>query len=242
MPEILDERTRNTLEIISDSRVPVGSWYIVHELEKRGIDVSSATVGRLLNHLEQRGFLAKQSIRGRTITEKGSNALKNAYLAARLEQHKKNLDELINSKVLENFLMVLEARKAIEKTTARLAAERITPEQIDSLRRIIDKQEHDHSIKVSIANDDIAFHRTIAEASGNEALASLYMILATMGQQSQLFEHLRKQVHTSLMSGHNEIYEALKEHDPVRAERAMEAHLEQLRLDVNTYWDRFGSI
>jgi DNA-binding FadR family transcriptional regulator len=242
MPEILDERTRNTLEIISAASEPVGSWYIVNELEKRGIGVSSATVGRLLNQLEQRGFLTKHSIRGRTITDIGRKALNDTYLAERLERHKKNLDELISSKVLGNFLMVLEARQAIEKTTARLAAERITPEQIASLRAIIEKQEQDHKKNVSIAGDDIAFHRTIAEASGNEALASLYMILATMGQQSQLFEHLRKQVHTTLMSGHTEIYEELKDHDPAGAERAMDAHLEQLRLDVNTYWDRFGKI
>jgi DNA-binding FadR family transcriptional regulator len=157
----------------------------------------------------------------------------------KLEEHKKNLDDLINSGVLNKFLMVLEARKAIERTTARLAASNITDEELQTLEKILDKQQFDYNEHRSIAQDDIEFHRTIAMASRNEALYSLYMILSLMGQQSELFEELRKRVHHHYMSDHRAIFDALKNHDPEKAEESITAHLDQLCKNVNTYWHDF---
>jgi GntR family transcriptional regulator, transcriptional repressor for pyruvate dehydrogenase complex len=234
---MMDNRELTILEIISRTSEPIGSWFIVNEFEEIGITISSATIGRLLNLLEKRGFLKKHGIKGRTITELGKKTIKMEYKSLKLEEHKKTLDELINSNVLHKFLMVLEARKAIERTTARLAAEHISNEELDKLRINIEKQQTDYEDNNSIAQDDIDFHRTIALASRNEALYSLYMMLSLMGQQSELFEELRKRVNRHYMSAHKAIYEALKEHSPEKAEISIVNHLDQLALDVNTYWN-----
>ncbi len=239
MDSPISERALAVLEIIGRASDPVGSWHVKDELETYDIDVSSATVGRLLNQLENRGFLTKHSIRGRTLTEAGRAAIKRAYNNQNIEAHKRKLNDLINSNVLRKFLMALEARQAIERATSRLAAERITEEQLQHLRDTIDHQRKHHEQGKSIATDDIEFHKTIAEASGNEALASLYVILSMLGQQSELFEHLRSKVHPSLMTAHVNVLRAIEARDPDRAEHAMEQHLEQLKQDVKTYWDRF---
>ena len=132
----------------------------------------------------------KHGFRGRSITELGKQEIDAANTTIELDYYKQSLDDLINYDQLENFEMVLEARLAIERQTARLAAERITERELEKLVEIVRKQESHSRDHQSIANDDIAFHSTIAEASKNKALFSLYMMLSTMGQQSQLFEQL----------------------------------------------------
>jgi len=235
----MNNRELTILEIIAKTSEPIGSWYIVNEFEELGVTISSATIGRLLNQLEKRGYLEKHGIKGRTITKLGKETIETEHKTLKLEQHKKTLDDLINSNVLHKFLMVLEARKAIERTTARLAAEHISNEELDRLKINIEKQQSDYEDNNSIAQDDIDFHRTIALASRNEALYSLYMMLSLMGQQSELFEELRKRVNRHYMSAHKAIYAALKEHSPEKAELSIVRHLDQLALDVDTYWNDF---
>lgn len=228
------------LEIIAESDEPVGSWHVVNRLEEEGISVSAATIGRMLNKLETQGYLQKHSIKGRTITPQGLEAIDHTYKTRKIEEHKRHLDELINSNVLHKFLQVLEARKAIERTTARLAAEHITDEELDKLSQIIERQQNDYNQQKSAAQDDIDFHRTIAVASRNEALYSLYMILSMMGQQSELFEQLRNRLHAPYMGSHRAIFEALKTRSPEQAEAAMAQHIDHLCEDVDTYWHEFN--
>lgn len=235
----MNERDLAILEIVAEAGEPVGSWYIMNKFEEMGNIISSATIGRLLNQLEKKGFLEKHGIKGRTITALGREAISSTYKSMKLEEHKKNLDELINSDVLHKFLMVLEARQAIERTTARLAAIHINDEELQTLEKILDKQQQAYDEHKSIAHDDIEFHRTIALASRNEALYSLYMMLSLMGQQSELFEELRKRVHRHYMGSHRSVFDALRNHDPEKAEESMSAHLDQLCKDVNTYWHDF---
>lgn len=233
-------RELSILEIIADSEEPVGSWFVVNRLEENGISVSAATIGRLLNKLETQGYLKKHSIKGRTITEAGLNIIDHTYKTRKIEEHKRHLDELVNSNVLHKFLMVLEARKAIEKTTAKLAAQHISDEELDRLSVIIEQQQSDYNQQKSAAKDDIEFHRTIAQASRNEALYSLYMILSMMGQQSELFEQLRNRLHAPYMGSHRAVFEALKERSPEKAEARMEQHIDHLCEDVNNYWNEFA--
>ena len=236
---MVNNRELRILEIIDEAAEPVGSWYVVDKLEDEGIHVSSATVGRCLNHLEKQGYLKKHGIKGRTITPEGKYIVSHTYKTQSLETHKKKLDTLINSKVLNKFLMVLEARKAIEITSVRLAAQHITDEELEKLDTILNEQQRLYEQKKSAAHTDIEFHQTIAMASRNEALHSLYMMLAMMGQQSELCEELLQRLHVPYMGSHRAIYDALKERTPDKAEQSMKDHLNRLRRDVDTYWHEF---
>ncbi|RKX79944.1 MAG: hypothetical protein DRP87_01370 [Spirochaetes bacterium] len=235
-----NERSLKILEIVSRADKPVGSWYIANKLSEVGIEVSFATIGRDLNSLEQKGFLKKNGIKGRTITPLGVEALLKSKKKQSIEEHNTKLVNLINSNVLKNFLMVLEARKTIEMTTARLAAQNITDNELKKLSDILTKQQKSYMLNKSAALEDIEFHRTIAIASRNEVLSSLYMFIATMGQQSELFEQLWRKLHKPYMGYHQSIYESLKEHSPEKAEKYMEAHLNQLCRDVENFWHEFN--
>ena len=230
------------LEIIASSSEPLGSWNLVHEMENLGKRMSTATVGRILNEMENMGYLEKQSFKGRVITPGGRAALSYARRSLKIEEHKKNLDELINSNVLKNFLMVLEARKAIERSTAALAARHITNEELERMEKILDRQEHHHRDSQSVAGDDIDFHSLIAKTSRNEALFSLYMILSTMGQQSELFAKLRTRVGSPYMISHRDIYEAIRNRDAEQAEARMIRHIDNLQQDVDAYWNEYTEL
>lgn len=240
MEKNIDEKELLVLEIIRDSNEPVGSWVIADKLVEKGYSVSSATVGRILNKLEKMGYLEKEKFRGRVITKKGEEAIKTTNVINKIEFHKKKLEKYINTKVLEDFLMILEARKSIERTTARLAAENITQEEIAELERILETQENNYRMHKSISQNDLDFHKAIARASRNKVLETLYHIISLSGQQSEIFEYLREKVGAPYMVSHRKILEALKKGDPDESEKSMIEHIENLIKDVRTYWKTFN--
>ncbi len=227
------------LEFVSDADKPIGSWALVDMLEEKGINVSPATIGRILNRLEKNGYVEKKQFKGRVITEKGEEAIKIADNMKNIDYHKKQLEQYINTNVLEKFIMVLEARLAIEKDTARLAARNATPEEIAVMEATLKKQEKSHKEGESVATHDINFHRSIAGASGNKVLEALYNILAYSGQQTELFEHIRKKVNSPYMVSHWKIFEAIKKHDESAAEECMREHISNLIIDVKKYWELY---
>ncbi len=239
MKQPLDERELIVLECIRDSSEPLGSWSLVEHLEDRGYRVSSASIGRILYRLEQRGYVKGQGNRGRIITKAGVTAIGKTKAFNSMDSHRKDLENLINSKVLEDFIMVLQARKAIERETARLAAESITEAGKRELHAILEEQEVKARRGESIAEIDIAFHRGIAHASRNPALLALYGILSTMGQQSELFEFVRSRVNAPYRPAHRSILEAICSHDPDEAEKNMIRHMDALIEDVTKYWDAY---
>lgn len=227
------------MEILNESSEPVGSWYIVNVFKEKGVDVSSATIGRELNQLEVLGYVEKHGFKGRSITQLGRQLIEFTRTTLELDYYKKSLENLITSDVLENFLMVLEARLAIERQTARLAAIRISDEEMEKLEQQLEEQKSHTKDHVSIAKDDVAFHSMIAQASRNKALFSLYMLLSSMGQQSRLFEELRARVKDNYSPFHQQIFDAIKQRDPEKAEKYMVDHITKLIIDVNTYWEEY---
>lgn len=241
MKYTLDEKEVLILECIKESGEAIGSWYLVEKMEEKDMNISSATIGRILTHLESLGYVEKDGSKGRTITGKGIEALERTKTINTINFHKEELEKLINTKVLEDFLMVLQARRAIERETAILAAQNITEAEIKKMDEILKLQEANYAKKVSIANDDISFHKAIAKASRNTVLESLYSIISSFGQQSNLFEFIRAQVKSPYNVSHRRIYEALKNHDEADAEETMLEHMQNLEKDVTAYWDIYNS-
>ncbi len=236
MDFLTDKWNIAVLKIISESKQAMGSWNIAEKLSEQGIEVSTATIGRVLKQLEKGGYLEKENVRGRVITARGIKAIKTTLQQSELKHHHDALNDLVTSKVLENFIQVLEARKAIERATVVLAAERISDNELRELEAIVNKQREDRDKGLSIAQDDIDFHSLIAKASRNEALFSLYVILSKMGQQSELFEKLRDKVGKPYTDSHQAIFSALANHDSETAEKALIRHIDILCEDVNKYW------
>ncbi|UCF97206.1 MAG: FCD domain-containing protein [Spirochaetaceae bacterium] len=242
MDTTFTDREITILEVIGEYGQPLGAWNLAELLINKGINVGTSTVGRTLNRLEKKGFLTKkQSNRGRTITEKGRAFLSDYRQEMQLKPLNKRLRDMLNTRVLEKYLMVLEARKVLERAIVRLAATQITAEEIAQLTRNVHERENRHRQSKSHADLDIAFHTTIAKACRNQVLSLLYQTIATLGQQSELFQALRQRVGAPYLTSHREILEALKINDPDRAEECIVEHIDMLIGDVKRYWDTYFS-
>lgn len=131
---------------------------------------------------------------------------------------------------IEEVLQVMELRLAIEIEAAALAAERATPEGTKAVEEAL--KAIDASIKRGehAVGEDFAFHRAIAEASGNPKFSKLLAFLGrhiiprqsvrtTLGAQEQR-RYLQR-----IQSEHRRIFSAIQSADPHAARRAMRAHL-----------------
>ena len=70
------------------------------------------------------------------------------------------------------MLDLLEARRLLEADAAALAAERSAPEHVAELRTLIDAMPACAGVDEFVEND-LAFHRTVALAAGNDVLSKL---------------------------------------------------------------------
>lgn len=144
---------------------------------------------------------------------------------------------------------LLEARRSIEVSVARLAAERITDAQLTRLADTIDTMRRTRATTGGDAlaanvQADIDFHETILDASGNVYLRSVYGPLREILAAVRFHTSASTEVRTEALAHHEAIHTALANHDPDAASRAMEAHMDQtLRahsqvdlttLDLNT--------
>ncbi|GAB3445561.1 GntR family transcriptional regulator [Streptomonospora sediminis] len=127
-------------EILTGALSP-GSAIGQEEIAAR-LGVSITPVREALRRLESDGLISYRAHHGATVSELGAEAAEELYLL----------------------------RAAVEGLTARLAATRITAEQLESLREI-----HERMLSAdphSLAQDSRLFHQTIADIGGPAFLAS----------------------------------------------------------------------
>ncbi len=234
---ILDEKEIMILKMIRDAKEPMGSWSILNSLAENGVETSSATIGRILNKLENFGYLKKEKFRGRTITKKGLHAIQVSKKLNEMAFQQNKLLQFLDPQRLGDFLTVLEARRAIERETARRAALYATEQDILLMEEILKRQEAKYQEHQWITEEDLNFHKAIARASRNSILESMYSLLAIFGQQSTAFELLREKIHAEYMVSHRRILNAIKQGNPDKAEETMLAHIDNLMDDVKKYWE-----
>ena len=125
-----------------------------------------------------------------------------------------------------------EARMLIEGEAAGLAASMISDEEIAELSKILTKMQEENNDTTGGEVADKAFHMLIARATRNSAIESIIDDLWNMRVKSELTNTMYKTVRTvgvkPSIQEHVDIYEALKERDPVAARRAMRTHLSRV--------------
>ena len=120
---------------------------------------------------------------------------------------------------------MFEARLILESHMAALAAERGKEEHHSALAEEVTEMYATFDKPSEYLIHDIAFHRTIARASGNPILAALMETIT-----SALYDKRRKTAERSRdlresAELHREIYKAIRARKPAEASRLMEKHL-----------------
>lgn len=228
------------LKAIDNSKaVPVGSGFIRNTLQMQGFDVSEATVGRMLRQMDIKGYTEKIGFKGRNLTPLGKKKLEELERENTINHYGKELLNVIRVTGKQELLDALIARKAIESQLAKLAAMYITDEEISQMKKVIERQEIHVDEGISIAEDDVEFHKIIAKAARNRILDAAMDLIRQHGQLSPMLEYIRKEVKSSVLLDHENIYKAIAARKPELAEETMVRHIEKLENDVKKYWEIF---
>lgn len=130
-----------------------------------------------------------------------------------------------------NFTDILEVRRSLEAEAIALAAVRITPEQSECLRNIIEKirveKDEDESIRL-----DKEFHLKIAEFSGNMLLLAFLTAISSILEKSikdgrrVIMRSFRN--HKELFKAHEKIYASIAAHDKDAAVKEIGRHFKMI--------------
>lgn len=133
-----------------------------------------------------------------------------------------------------SYLRCQELRIAIEGDAARLAALRRSPEQLAAIEDAHQSFLESAQAGRMVAKEDLALHRRIAEASGNEFFTqALDNVLDAMSGFMQLTLNLtrtsNRQRAQRVLDEHAAIVAAIRDEDGERSRTAMQFHLGQAR-------------
>lgn len=215
------------MELIRREDTIIGSLTLKIELNKLGIDVAIATIGRNLKMLDTKGWTKPVSNKGRMLTSEGRAAL--SAMRNRIEKSMLS-NEIVNSLEINNFddlLHVLEARLIVEKEAVRLAAANATEEDFQNMQEILDQHRLLLSKKLDDSRAGLDFHAMIVDAGKNRFLGAAQRLLTFEEHQIESqFESLSVRNHAlEYIEVHQQLLDYLKARDANAASVLMEDHI-----------------
>ena len=141
---------------------------------------------------------------------------------------------IVKPVVLQDVMQMIEVRMVNETHCALLAAERADDAHIEQLAAVIGRA------RKAIAARDIQammmfdrdFHLLLASATMNSELTEVLRKLNERSLRFWFISFTTPDHHSSFQEQHEEIFQAVRDHDADGAERAMRAHIEAFRRSV----------
>lgn len=143
----------------------------------------------------------------------------------------------------EDLDQLLVVREALEGMAARLAAERMSDEDVARLEGLLSEHGRHTSVRLGTGyyqeSNDFDFHFRVIKASRNERLigmlcGDLYHLLRVYRYKSSTMQGRARQA----LEEHKRIVAALRAHDPAQAEAAMREHVRNARSYLNQSIER----
>jgi DNA-binding FadR family transcriptional regulator len=199
---LVDGVTDQTLAAIRSEKYPVGSR-LPSELELAGeLNVGRTTIREALQRLAAMGVIGRD--------RRGMRVLVTP-------------DELTAQTIRVNVAVksihsLYEARRFLEVTLVRLAAERANEQDLARMRQAVAQlAEASPSNWDDVLKADMAFHTRIAEAAHNEVLAQLFGVVRSLvSRRLPSLSELSAIIQRSLAQ-HWEVYQAIADRDADRA-------------------------
>ena len=124
-----------------------------------------------------------------------------------------------------SVIEILAVRRVLEPHAAGIAAQLITEEQLEALRRSLQHAETTTSVP-ELVEHDLEFHRMITAAAGNAYLASLLDSMSGETVRARVWRGITEEgASARTLEEHRTILRALENHDSDDAREALEAHV-----------------
>lgn len=123
---------------------------------------------------------------------------------------------------------LIDVRRIFEPAVARMAASRVTADELGELETILAAQRRKVRARHSTIGEDTAFHSTLARATHNPVIVRIMETLNELliASRTQTLEQRGRPLRS--MRGHEAVLAALKRGDGEGAAEAMSTHLEQI--------------
>jgi len=126
---------------------------------------------------------------------------------------------------------MFEARRTLEVSIARMAAERATAEQLAAISDAVSGMFATCDDPQAFLVQDIRFHAGVGSASGNPILASVVEMISAMFYEQRRQTADRGRDLRPVADTHWQIYQAIRDREPGRAANLMSEHLIQAERD-----------
>jgi GntR family transcriptional repressor for pyruvate dehydrogenase complex len=213
------------IDMVRQSRYGPGDRLPSERSLAEQLRVSRTSVRDALSRLETMGVLEQRAGLGTFVKEPTSG-----FLQASLASH-----VLSDPAKLQK---VFEVREIIEVEAAMRAAERATETEIEEIRHWSEQ------VEISIARNDgvgrsladVEFHRQIVIATGNDLLVDLIDSMAGLLHEMRAFALTIPGLGPEVIAGHQAIVEAIAAHDAQAARKAMQNHLNNVRVRSQAFF------
>jgi GntR family transcriptional repressor for pyruvate dehydrogenase complex len=175
------------------------------------LGVSRTVLREAMKHLEAEGLI--EIAQGRRIRVKPAGP----------QASMRTLDAMLRRSD-GSLAQLLEVRRPLEGEIAALAAERIRPEELQTLEAALIELRALKTLDRRV-DADLLFHRTLAEATRNPVFPLLLDTLAGLLRASR-YASIGTHGVAAAVEGHQEILDAVKARNPKAAREAMLRHLQ----------------
>jgi GntR family transcriptional repressor for pyruvate dehydrogenase complex len=123
---------------------------------------------------------------------------------------------------------LFDMRKLLEPPLARAAALRASPEDIDALAAILERQTARVAAGASAIEEDNLFHYRLAAAAKNQVVLRLVDVVMDLLRESRARSLQTPGRAGKSLQGHRRILASIRARDPEGAARAMRSHIEEI--------------
>ncbi len=137
---------------------------------------------------------------------------------------------IINEISIDDFQEILQIRSVLDGLIAELAAAKINEDEISTMMKII------YDMEISVKEDDrlvyndldIKFHDFLLNIAGNQKLKDIYNHLISQAQKFRLRTLKLAYRMSKSLAEHKSIALAVKEKNPIKANREMRKHINSI--------------
>lgn len=233
----LSNEEQALLMLILEHSEPVGARVAGRLLKSVGVELSEASLSRMLSRLDALELTRPIGNKGRTLTPQGTELIKQH---ARNLENSQHVQRALELRTVDEILDWLRARKLLEGEASYLAALRIQDEAIEILQNQV--EEHERSIRAGTLVQDgtgMNFHRELASHINSPIFLALIETLSstvmTSVEETLDIIVMNRGTEEDSLNEHQQILDAIRRRKPDEARALMHTHFERLEMDVKQY-------
>lgn len=210
---LVDKVENSLVELLRDRKLSVGD-VIPKEVElAEALGVSRTVIREALTRLKMMGLIESKKKKGSVITSPDLFGMMSKSMNPHI------LDQ-------ETLKEIFEIRLVLEIGMADLLFHRITPEDIQELKKIVANEPPATQYHLFNIDHEVAFHGKLYEITNNKTLKKFQKMLLPVFDFVHHSGLLKKQALLKTFVSHNELIDILENGDPEKFRIGMRNHLE----------------